>query len=261
MLRASRQVALMAIVAFATALPVGMLHGQVDQRELARQLLGRHVIERSEALEAVIEMGVGNAGPELRAALITLLENLNRVLVETRSRGQYLASVEHPEFIARVGCTVAELQDQRAIPALSQPTGCFLPAIRALAAFGERAVAELVRVVTSPTSHYREVDYALLPLRFIVEASERHPLSDHALDRIRDAAEQRLTGEQDFTVLWRAIDLAVVLEDAELRQIVERLAADRNEVIGRGISSPDLIEGTQKRAADRLAGLPPLPRP
>jgi len=51
----------------------------------------------------------------------------------------------------------------------------------------------------------------------------------------------------------------VVLNDAGLRGIVEALASDPNEVIARGVTDPGDIARTQKWAADRLAGVPPLP--
>ena len=95
----------------------------------------------------------------------------------------------------------------------------------------------------------------------MVEGMASHPLSAGTIAQIRRAAEQRLTGKQYFTILWYAIDLASVLNDTELWSIVQSIASDLNEVFARGVENPDLFELTQKRAADRLAGIPALPRP
>lgn len=253
-----RSAASVAGVVLATAVIAGAVEGQADQAVLAQQLLGQDRAQRDRALTAIESIDAENRSSELRTALITLLERLNAVKAEARSRGVAVETLENPETIWYVAHLVAQLQDPRAIPALSKFPS--VEAARALAAFGERAVPELVGVVASPTSHYTQVENGLLALRFIVEASAARPLSDGALRQIREAAEQRLTGEQYFTPLWSAIDLAIALDDPQLRQIVEALASDRGEVIARGITAAHLIDRTQKRAADRLAGLPPLPR-
>jgi hypothetical protein len=79
-------------------------------------------------------------------------------------------------------------------------------------------------------------------------------------DDLRRAARQRLFGNQHDTTLLNAIDLGVTLDDPELTGIVSSLAYDRNEVIARGVTDPELIGRIQQRARDRLAGLPPLSR-
>ena len=133
--------------------------------------------------------------------------------------------------------------------------------IQALAAFGEQAAPAVLGVVTSTESHYDEVNHGLITLRFMVEQTGARSLSANTVDQIRRAAQQRLTGRQYFPTLWNAMDLAVALNDPNLRRIVQSLASNRNEVVIRGVTDPELIEKTQKRAADRLAGVPALPRP
>jgi hypothetical protein len=130
----------------------------------------------------------------------------------------------------------------------------------ALADFGERAAPAVLAVVNSPDAHYSAVDEGLITLRFMVEGTGPRPLSAGTLDQIRGAARQRLTGKQYFTTLWRAIDLAVVLKDPNLRQTVQALASDPTEVSARGVTNPDLIARTQQWAAQRLAGGPSSPR-
>ena len=52
-----------------------------------------------------------------------------------------------------------------------------------------------------------------------------------------------------------------VLVDPELTRLLELLASDPNEVMARGVESPASIERIRQRAADGLAGTPPIPRP
>jgi hypothetical protein len=70
-----------------------------------------------------------------------------------------------------------------------------------------------------------------------------------------------LTGEQYFTTLWYAMDLAAVLGDEDLRSIIADLATYPNDIIARGVIDPELVQRTQQHARDRLAGVPALPRP
>lgn len=208
-------------------------------------------------------MGPQNAGPELRAALIAVLESETRAHLEAYKAdrsGQMPEFVESPELIGRVIRAVAQLEDPKTIPALAGALGTGFTAIRALVGFGQQAAPAVLDVVRSPNSTHYQVDAGLIALRLMVERTPSRPLSSDTLDQIGRVAQERLTGNQYFTTLWWAIDLAVVLNDVELRRIVESLASDWNEVVARGVDDPDLIERTQKRASDRLAGIAPLPR-
>jgi len=216
------------------------LQAQVDQQALARELMSGD----PNALAQAQRLGRGNTGPDVRAALIALLEKNNQA-----EEG----NVANPEFVVHVAHTVSQLGDPAAIPALAGALGSGSMLVRdALAEFGDRAAPEVLRVVTSPASHYSAVDQGLIALRFMAEGHGGR-LSPATLDRIRGAAMQRLTGRQYFTTLWQAIDLAIALNDAELRQIVESLAASRDTVAARGIVNPLIIERTQTRATTRLA--------
>lgn len=106
------------------------------------------------------------------------------------------------------------------------------------------------------------VNQGLIALRFMVEGAGESPLSRESLEATRRAAELRLMERRPGigSTLRRAIDLAIALDDPDLRRVVESLASDRAEVIRRGVTESYVIELTQTRAADRLAGRPPLPR-
>lgn len=233
---------------------------EAEQRVIAQQLLSDDVRLQSLALEVARSIRPTEMRPELRIALITLLESKNRVVAAAIRRGEPLDKFENPEFVASLSRVVAELNDPRAIPALAEAIYGGFTAARALARFGEQSVLHVVRVVTFPENHYDVANHGLIALRFLVEGATKRPLSPNSLEAIRQAAAQRLTGRQrSVTTLWRAVDLAVVLADPGLLRIVQALASDREAVIARGITDPDLIERTRKHAADRLAGAPPLP--
>ena len=235
---------------------------QADQHVIAQQLLGQDLRERNSAFGAVLMIGPARIGQELRSALITLLEKENRIVVEARRRGVTVDTLENPEFIAHVASFVAELKDPQTIPVLAGALESGSPApMQTLAAFGELAAPAILSVVMSPQSSHYEVEGGLTALRLMVEGAGPRPLTSGAIDQIRRAAKRRLTGPQYFTTLWYGIDLAVVLKDDNLRRIVASLASSRTEVIARGVTDLRLIEQTQKRAADRLAGVPALPRP
>lgn len=236
---------------------------QADQSELVQLLLSSNVADRDRALGLVAAMGPRNAGPELRQALIDLLEREAGAHTQRYHAGRLGANVkplENPEFIFGLSRLVIELDDPKAIPALAAAlfTGTVVP--RALADFGEQAAPAVLRVVNDREAWYDAVVGGLLALRLMVEGQDKRPLADDTLSQIRRAARQRLTGAQYFTTLWQAIDLAAVREDPELMAIVSALAHEPKEVVARGVTDPKLIQRTQQLARDRLAGFPPLPR-
>ncbi len=249
-----------ALLAMVLVLPT--TGAQVDQQTIAKQLLGQDVKQRNEAFERAQLLRPANMTADLRAALITLLERENDLVGQAYKHGKVVANLEDPEFIAKVSRVVAELRDPSAIPALSVAIYGGLTVMRALADFGEPAAPAVLSVVTSPDSMREAVNDGLIALRFMVEGANEHPLAPATLAEIRRAARQRLaTGKGVyFTTLWRAIDLAVAVDDPELRAVVMSLASDRGELIARGVTDPELIEKTQKLASDRLVGIPPLPR-
>jgi len=264
-----RQAAALGLAAMATVvglftLATGRTDAQGEQSDFARRLLGDNVEQRSIALSTVEQAGPQNADRPTRAVMIAALAREADVHIsryEADRRGQPVDTLPDPEFVGRLSKAVAELRDARAIPALAAAlfTGPLMA--RALSDFGDEAAPAVLQVVTAPNGWYDQVDAGLVALRFMVERRAEHPLSGRTMDRIRSAAKQRLNGKQYFTTLTRAIDLAAVLDDAELRQILTSIASDRNELLARGVENPDLLERTQQLAADRLAGVPALPRP
>lgn len=251
----------MKMLLLVTVLCTTLAEAQQDQHVLARQLLQGSRVERSKALETARGLGRAQMGVELRAALIAVVERNNKIVADANMRGEAIATFEDPEFIAHAAHVVSQLEDPQSIPVLAGALGTGSTLVRdALADFGERAAPAVLAIVTSPTSHYSAVDEGLITLRFMVEGPRHRPLSAGTVNQIRGAARQRLSGQQYFTTLWRAIDLAVVLNDPSLKQTVQGLASNASEVSARGVTNPDLIARTQQRAAQRLAGSPSSPR-
>lgn len=251
---------LVLITSQATAASAAAPQHPVNQEDLAKALLSSNAAERQRALGEVMAIEPAQRGAALRTALITLLERENKLVEQALVRGVTVDQVESPEFISAVARAVAELKDPATIPVLAGALGDF-NLIQALADFGEQAVSAVVAVVKSPKSHYSSVDDGLRVLRFVVEQQQSRPLSPTTFTLIRQAAENRLSGPQNFTTLWYAIDLAAVLGDNDLKRTIEDIANYPSEVTARGVINPRLIAQTQKRAADRLAGVPALPRP
>jgi hypothetical protein len=229
----------------------GAQKAAASQSTIAHALLSDAQQERYDALEQVRAIPAPQVGPELRAALIGLLDKQNTQAAQALERGQALADVESPEFRASVQRTVAALRDPASIPSLAKALGLFT-LIEPLAEFGERAVPAVVEVVTSPRSSRSAVDDGLRVLRMILERSAASPLSPASQILIRRAAQQRLNDVQMFTTLWYAIDLAAATGDPELRVILQDLATNSVAVTSRGVTTPHLVEQTQRRAAERL---------
>ncbi|MBA4158259.1 MAG: hypothetical protein H0X65_12385 [Gemmatimonadetes bacterium] len=249
--------ALVAIVVSLACLYAASAEAQAGQSELTRQLLHGDRGEQLMAAEVARGIGGRNIDEKLRGALIEVLEREGRLDAQRR-RGD-IGFLDNPELIARLALVVAELRDPRAIPALAGAVHTSPPAAKALAAFGEPAAAAVLEVANS-RGQTAVVNSGLITLRLMIEGAGKRPLSPGTRQEIRQVAQRHMSAEYSVTTLWRSIDLAVVLDDPEIRRMVELLATDRNEVIARGVTEPDLIEQTQKRARERLAGVPPLPR-
>jgi hypothetical protein len=236
---------------------IGVATAQVSQAALADTLLKGGDV--ASVLAQIRSLSPQNLSVELRSALITRLQQLNQRVAEVTKLDSTVDTFINPETLIELSQVVAELRDRRAIPALSRSPDGGPVVIRALVEFGEQALPAITSVVLSPSSHYTEVEHGLLTMRIMVQQGM---LSPTALGQIRAATKTRLFGEQYFTVVWQAIDLAAALKDPELDQTLRELAEYPSESHRRGITNaevPDLVERTQKRAADRLAGIPAKP--
>lgn len=251
------------VAAFTIAFVYTQQGGQLAevQQRVVEGLRSQDKEARAAAVASVLSLQPEETPAAVRGALIELMDNQTELGADLRARGVARASVEDPEFVASVQRAVARLEDPSSIPALARAMGSTFVTVRPLAQFGEPAAPYVLDVVESIDSHYSAVYEGLIVLRFMFEKQSERPLSVGTVERIRGAARSRLIGPQYFTVLWRAMDLASVLGDQGLLAIMRDLASNPNEAILRGIADPSLVEKTQRRAADLLAGRAPLPRP
>ncbi len=239
---------------------------QVEQREqaIAHQLRLSDRAEKMEALVWLQRLGRVPRSAELRTALIETLEQENALRRERWAairRDEAIEPIEDDVY-GSVAQAVVSLRDPAATPALAGAVGTGLMVIRSLVEIGEPAAREILDVIDSPDASTYEFAGSLHALRMMVENAESRPLASDTRNRIRSAALQHLNGRHSGSgvVLRSAIDLAAVLNDPALDRIIRALASDPREVIARGVTDPELVERTQKHAADRLAGVPPLPR-
>ncbi len=243
--------------------------GQRIQSEIAadlRQYSGR--AERREnqpsladLLGEVSSIPVSERGQDLRDALIGTL------LASQQAATWSYADHETPFFLLQA---VVEMEDPAAIPALTQAMGSGLLAPRALIAFGPEAATHVLDVVASSTSmtDTRLVAGGLLTLRMMVErasSDDRYAAwlaDDETLSTLRNVTLRHLqplsvaadsTLSRRYTSLLRAIDLAFVLEDAVLRELLAVLASSEAAVIVRGVSEGGLVDRIQRQASERLA--------
>lgn len=237
-----------------------------EPRALANQLRSPDAVQQRRALQALDAMDKRHLPEELKDALSEAL------LVETRRNtrrywqhreGKPLEPLQDPELVAALARAVVETRDPNAIPAMAEALGPGFSLVRGLVEFGTLALPDVVRVTMAPDSTHDTIDHGLITLRMIVErAGGVSALTRRQAMQVRAVAKHYLTERPRFiSTLWWAIDLAAVLEDAMLRERMQRLATDPELAAAMGAWDQDVVVKTQQRAADRLAGLLPLPRP
>ena len=238
---------------------------QASQSAVAAQLSSGDPVQQRRALDAIQGIDKSDISDDVKAAMATALhrESLRNTRRYWQGRAnQSVESLPDPELVGALARAVAEFGDPRAIPALSEALGTGFAVTRSLAAFGQPAAPAVLNVVTGSQSTHYAVNDGLIALRLMVEAKDVRPLDASTLAAILAAAEHHLTTKPLFIgTTWWAIDLAATLQDSRLKSIVEQFASDPNRSIAMGASDPDVVYQTQRRAADRLAGVAPLPRP
>ena len=238
---------------------------QRAQGALAASLRGTNRRDVAEALNELGAIRPDERSPELRAALRAALQTELGSLRDRTRRGALGATPqerEFPELAHPLVRAVVEARDPADIPVLARSVGTGAHARNALLAFGPATLPEIVGVVVDPESTAEERTGGLIVLRQMVDEVGLHNLSRQELSLTRDAAIEGLEGVEGEALLplWRAIDLASVLEDPGLNAVLEGLATDASAVRRLGVSDDAVIELTMTRAADRLAGVPALPR-
>jgi hypothetical protein len=236
------------------------------QGVIVQQLLSGDATQQRKALDSLEGLEGGQLSEEVKNAMATALQQESRRHVQRYwqvSAKAILEPMPDPELLALLARSVSELHDPGMIPALAESLGVGFSVTRAHAEFGDAAADAVLDIVMSPQSTHYAVNDGLIALRLMVElAGPERGLPPSTMARIREAAEYHLTSKPRFIgTVWWALDLAAVLPASPLREIVEAFASDPALARAMGATDPDVVYQTQRRAADRLAGVPPLPRP
>lgn len=258
----------LSLVAASLTLQTPALEGQADQEALARDLMSDDRGAQIRAVYRIRALDAREIETELIDALVQVAERENatrRARMEALRRGARGPEYEERDtFAGDVFEVLVQLKARETIPVLVEgmDTGSMVP--RALADFGELAAPVVLDTVGAEDPYYRHVWSGLLTLRFMMEDPGAHPLSEETLDRIRGVAKRYLDEPGDQVpdlVLRLAIDLALILDDSHLREIVELLALDMEAVKVRAPALQDeqRLDRVRRHAAERLAGEPALP--
>ena len=201
MIMADRIIMLLAVI-FVLAAHPSHTTAQVDQQSLARTILGDDGRAAQEALdEATRALTPEEMGPELRAALIAVLERQGS-LYHAAVRASMTGHSDRAEelygkfwgenylFLIR---TVGALRDPAAVPALVGAIDTGMNAVRAVAAFGEEAAAEVLRVAEGEAWWAAQVWGAWRTLILMIDEPQGPPLSQGTFERVRRLVRGHLT--------------------------------------------------------------------
>ena len=227
----------------------------VSQSAIATRLLSADRQVRMAAFQEARAIPTVQVSEPLRTAFLELVRRHNDLIADANRTGSIVSTREDPEFISRVAQVVAQFRDARAIPLLAEASAGGKQVRAALAEFGEAAVPALKQVASSSGKHYDVVDHAIRSLILIVDRTGGS-LATRGNADIRDVVRLRLKDPGYFTTLWHVMDLALALGDSEFRNAVDSLAANPDAIRARGISEPEVVARTQRRAQDLLAARP-----
>jgi len=267
----------------AVASPLSQARAQVDQHALARNLLGEDGDAALAAMhEAAMTLKAPEMGPELRAALITVLERQNKTFLTYKRMmaSGVVDGIEDPtEFPPEMQEfwgegyfflieTVISLRDPLAIPALVGAVGNANVVHLALAEFGENAAPALLSIAEGGAEEESQATMAIRALTLIVKDPKAQPISQNILERTRRLAREQLTTQTQYPSMIRsfsnlramrveaAISLALRLGDPSLREVVLSLARDPESVRRLGVRDAANMELIQRHAAEALARPP-----
>jgi len=256
-MKTSRRIAATLTLVLGLMLTAGAVEAQVDQAEFARSIAQGGSYERFVAAQRVLEMGPRNAGPALRDALVRAFTDEAEAFRAYR-RGE--APQPDLDAIGAMAMVVSEFGDPRAFEPMITTLAVAMGSVRGLAAIGDPAVGPLVEVARSGEAPETMMS-AFLTLRLLAEGVGRIPLSSSSRQELIAMARERMAPVPSYgAVLEWVIDLAAVLDDAELRETLEAMGADPTAVEARLVDPvPERVERVQQRVLERLRGVPPRP--
>jgi hypothetical protein len=201
----------------------------ISQKELADRITTGTRPAKDLALLSVLAIPPNRREPVLEEALVNELQRLNE---KRLARFQLLRAGkpaepegEGPgEYRLAVTQAVTESSNPNVIPVLVGALGSGIGVSRALAKFGDAAVAPVAAAARSPHPDRSTTIDAMRALQIVLEGGK--PLSSTSRARILTVANERLTGAQHFLHVPAAVDLAIATGDSGLRRRVGQLASD-----------------------------------
>ena len=208
----------------------------------------------------------GDAGEDLRLAVIAALEHVNDVPVDEES---WSTSPVVPLQWA-LADAVGALEDPRGIPALARSGGGFYCNTHMMGDFSVDIARAILAAIAEPDAPPRRVSSGLGDLAVLLVGNDRiRDIPDELVEEIVAAARGYLDGTsmEGFSavgsglrhgIVRSAIFLAAVADEPELVALAEGLAADPAAVAALGVTDPGHIESLRDYARERLAERPIL---
>lgn len=149
----------------------------------------------------------------LKVGVISLLNTENAAEEEFKRSGTTFSTEEHSEYYASLIIAVANLHDERAIPALVGAINTGGIAMRGVARFGDKAIDPLLSLLnTGPDPKSLTRSSALFAIRDMLWM--RVPITDASHARIKRALESALK-DPEFGVRWAAISAIEYMNDRQ----------------------------------------------
>ncbi len=233
-----------------------------DQGQLARELETGTGDQRAAAVRAISRIPATQRSP---AVLTALINEVARLAAERDERMTTLTNggtveplLPYPEYRFAVLEPLTQSDDPRVITALMSFITSGGKVTRALAGFGELAVAEVeaLALLDGSTAFDRgRISGALQTLQTMSQGPVRNPLTSASVQRLVEVARRRLTGVQHFLIVRAAVGLAVATGDPSLIQRVRAIAESETVIQEFGILDPRDVWLVQSQAATVLEGL------
>ena len=212
-----------------------------QQAALAQDILADDEDGRRHRAVLVAErLGPERMSDEVRDALIRLFDQATAELGVAKAEGMVLNDVVNGEFYLQLARLVASLHDSRAIPALAR-IGDYAfsrTVARGLASFGEEALPAMLEVIDSPEVSDGAAFHIIATLSMMVEDGGTQNLSMSARQEIAQVARRNL-GSQSSSILHRAMDISVALNEPDLVQAVEAIAYNPSVLTARGFTDSE----------------------
>lgn len=208
----------------------------------------------------------GDAGEDLRLAVIAALEHVNDVPVDEES---WSTSPVVPLQWA-LADAVGAMEDPRGIPAIARSGGGFSCNTHMPGDFSVDIARAILAAIAEPDPPLRRVSAGLGDLAVLLVGNDRtRDIPDELVAEIVAAARGYLDGTSmeglsavgpglRHGIVRSAIFLAAVVDEPELVALAEGLAADPAVVAALGVTDPDHIDSLRDYARERLAERPIL---